>query len=249
MSKLALASCVVLLSIAFCSAYPSYALKEGLATGQWAPPGPGDVRGPCPGLNTLANHGFLPRNGQNITYSNLTAALTQVFHLSDIVAAFLAGQGIQQDGQDGELRLDWLDNHETIEHDASMSRSDYYFGDNHDLNATLLQGLLAASSDGNVLTEDDLAYWQSKRQNDSAARNPTYTFGFSQGTLASGEAALLLLIFGQSNEGYWNVSLAGVKQVFGLEQLPTGYAPPASSVGTLQLGALSTIIRNKWTSA
>jgi hypothetical protein len=23
----------------------------------------GDVRGPCPGLNTLANHGYLPRNG------------------------------------------------------------------------------------------------------------------------------------------------------------------------------------------
>ncbi len=23
----------------------------------------GDVRGPCPGLNALANHGYLPRNG------------------------------------------------------------------------------------------------------------------------------------------------------------------------------------------
>lgn len=23
----------------------------------------GDVRGPCPGLNTLANHNYLPRNG------------------------------------------------------------------------------------------------------------------------------------------------------------------------------------------
>lgn len=26
-------------------------------------PGPGDSRGPCPGLNLLANHGYLPRNG------------------------------------------------------------------------------------------------------------------------------------------------------------------------------------------
>lgn len=24
-------------------------------------PGPTDLRGPCPGLNTLANHGYLPR--------------------------------------------------------------------------------------------------------------------------------------------------------------------------------------------
>ena len=29
----------------------------------WRAPGPGDQRGPCPGLNTLANHGWLPRNG------------------------------------------------------------------------------------------------------------------------------------------------------------------------------------------
>ena len=27
------------------------------------PPGAGDLRGPCPGLNALANHGYLPHNG------------------------------------------------------------------------------------------------------------------------------------------------------------------------------------------
>lgn len=30
-------------------------------------PGPNDSRGPCPGLNLLANHGYLPRNG-HVTY-------------------------------------------------------------------------------------------------------------------------------------------------------------------------------------
>lgn len=29
----------------------------------YAAPGLGDIRGPCPGLNAAANHGFLPRNG------------------------------------------------------------------------------------------------------------------------------------------------------------------------------------------
>lgn len=29
----------------------------------YASPGAGDIRGPCPGLNAAANHGFLPRNG------------------------------------------------------------------------------------------------------------------------------------------------------------------------------------------
>ncbi|KAJ3559844.1 heme-thiolate peroxidase [Leucocoprinus birnbaumii] len=26
-------------------------------------PGPNDMRGPCPGLNTLANHGYIPHSG------------------------------------------------------------------------------------------------------------------------------------------------------------------------------------------
>ena len=30
---------------------------------QFIAPGAGDKRGPCPGLNAAANHGFLPRNG------------------------------------------------------------------------------------------------------------------------------------------------------------------------------------------
>ena len=27
----------------------------------WKAPGPNDLRGPCPGLNALANHGYFPR--------------------------------------------------------------------------------------------------------------------------------------------------------------------------------------------
>ena len=30
---------------------------------KWVAPGPNDIRGPCPGLNALANHGYFPHNG------------------------------------------------------------------------------------------------------------------------------------------------------------------------------------------
>jgi hypothetical protein len=30
---------------------------------EWESPKSGDIRGPCPGLNAAANHGFIPRNG------------------------------------------------------------------------------------------------------------------------------------------------------------------------------------------
>ena len=29
----------------------------------WIAPGPNDLRGPCPGLNALANHGYFPHSG------------------------------------------------------------------------------------------------------------------------------------------------------------------------------------------
>ena len=38
-------------------------------------PGPGDKRGPCPGLNALANHGYLPHNGMSVSvFSSLDCA-------------------------------------------------------------------------------------------------------------------------------------------------------------------------------
>jgi len=36
-------------------------------------PGPGDSRGPCPALNLLANHGYLPRNG-TVTFGEVVEA-------------------------------------------------------------------------------------------------------------------------------------------------------------------------------
>lgn len=30
---------------------------------KWVAPVPGDIRGPCPGLNALANHGYFPHSG------------------------------------------------------------------------------------------------------------------------------------------------------------------------------------------
>lgn len=49
---------------------------------EWVAPGPDDLRGPCPGLNALANHGYFPHNGvvpiatgasaTNLVYGQLT---------------------------------------------------------------------------------------------------------------------------------------------------------------------------------
>ncbi|KIK65092.1 hypothetical protein GYMLUDRAFT_117100, partial [Collybiopsis luxurians FD-317 M1] len=41
-----------------------------------------DARAPCPGLNTLANHGYIPRSGRNITFIPLLRAIMEVYNLS-----------------------------------------------------------------------------------------------------------------------------------------------------------------------
>lgn len=38
-------------------------LVDVTGTHKWVAPGPNDIRGPCPGLNALANHGYFPHNG------------------------------------------------------------------------------------------------------------------------------------------------------------------------------------------
>ena len=39
--------------------------------GEYHPPGPTDQRSPCPALNTLANHGLLPRDGKDVPTADI----------------------------------------------------------------------------------------------------------------------------------------------------------------------------------
>lgn len=61
------------------------------------PPGHGDLRGPCPGLNALANHNYLPRNGV-ATIPEFIAATTKVFGMGLDLATFLSNYGAIIDG-------------------------------------------------------------------------------------------------------------------------------------------------------
>ena len=49
-----------------------------LRKGEYRPPSTTDVRGPCPIVNTLANHGYIPRDGRNVRAAELKAAMTEL---------------------------------------------------------------------------------------------------------------------------------------------------------------------------
>lgn len=60
-------------------------------------PGPGDIRGPCPGLNAAANHGFLPRNGI-ASIEQTVSGLGALYNLGPQISAVLAAYAVAIDG-------------------------------------------------------------------------------------------------------------------------------------------------------
>jgi hypothetical protein len=57
----------------------SFALRAAVdpGVGVWQAPTATDIRGPCPGLNALANHGYLPRDGKKIHVTDIVTAMDQ----------------------------------------------------------------------------------------------------------------------------------------------------------------------------
>lgn len=60
-------------------------------------PGPNDARGPCPGLNAMANHGYIPHSGV-ATIQQFINGTYQVFGMGLDLGAFLAVYGAVYDG-------------------------------------------------------------------------------------------------------------------------------------------------------
>ncbi|EIN08074.1 Cloroperoxidase [Punctularia strigosozonata HHB-11173 SS5] len=90
----------------------------------YSPAGKGDARSPCPALNTLANHGYLPHDGREITPLHLIQSLMQGFNLSPFLACFLTFGSFFLMGQWKHMSLSDLCRHNCIEHAASIVHGD-----------------------------------------------------------------------------------------------------------------------------
>lgn len=93
---------------------------------EFVPPGPSDQRSPCPFINTLANHGFIPHSGKDVPVLDLPKLALSVYDLpvegfeGIVNAAIYAGQAIVQENGDILLDLDRLWDRPGEERDASM---------------------------------------------------------------------------------------------------------------------------------
>ncbi|KAJ7252909.1 Cloroperoxidase, partial [Mycena rebaudengoi] len=161
-----------------------------------------DSRSPCPGLNTLANHGYLPHNGRNITIPMIMDAVLEAFNVHwDTI--LLAAKFSLFSGEDASsfqaMRLDAL--HNLVEHDASISRNDFGLGDHIKFNESVYS-VLANSNPGKDYYEPfSSGQVQRDRLADSRARNPNLVNTGKEFQLRSRETALYLSIFGSGLDG------------------------------------------------
>ncbi|KAF5348441.1 hypothetical protein D9757_012787 [Collybiopsis confluens] len=118
---------------------------------RWIAPGEDDLRSPCPGLNTLANHGFLPRDGRNITIPVVLNAAELVYNNpADPVLNLALKLALLTTDAPDSFTLNDLKLHGTIEHDASLSRSDSDLGDNLRFNDTIFSTLSESYTPGST---------------------------------------------------------------------------------------------------
>lgn len=168
----------------------------------FVPPSEGDQRGPCPGLNALANHNYVSHDGAISVIEQITAA-TEVFNFGVDLATVLALISVLFVGNPLSVKPSYsiggptdkvenlLDNlggllgtpegldhsHNIIESDASPTREDLYqTGDAWTLSMDAFTELYE-SIEGDALTRDEMADHAMRRFNHSTANNPYFWNG------------------------------------------------------------------------
>lgn len=173
----------------------------------WTAPTATDLRSPCPLLNSLANHGYLPHNGANISVSALLDGLDDALNLSEGARLFFSLQGnkalkASSTGNASTFHLTDLNTHDLIEHDGSLSRADIGqdSGDNWSFNATLFEETKTYwTSDTISLTQAASALYARQKTQQSA--NSKYDLPLAQLTNALGQTAMYLGLFGDYSDG------------------------------------------------
>ncbi|KAJ7188772.1 Chloroperoxidase [Mycena filopes] len=208
---------------------PPQATETGLkqipdAAHPFIAPGPNDQRGPCPAMNTLANHGYIPRNGI-ASFEQITLALMEAFNLELFFGANMAANNMMTRGNPFIDRLSiggasdlvpplpgkidgpvtgGIAKHGRFEGDASMTRADAFIGDNrdfqdllYDLDLLQLGKFGGDGPDGASTVFNVETLIGIKKQNimmDQAA-NPKFEFAARRQAAAYGESAFMLNVF------------------------------------------------------
>jgi hypothetical protein len=191
-----------------------------------------DLRSPCPAINTLANHGYLPRHGTDIKPHQFIKALQDGYNISYPLAAFLTWGSFILLQQWRKVSLKDLARHGCVEHNASLGREDAVEGKEYaptDVVDKYMKLLLEDSEDGAGLTAEDIAKARVRRENDC-----TGPLDAVHAEIARGEMAMVLNLFGVEVDNRKEIPISRLSEWWTYERLPSEWKRPAKPVGLLQ---------------
>ena len=203
-------------------------------------PSASDVRSPCPGLNSLANHGFIHRNGRNMTIPHLIEGGAAGMNMGPDFMALIGAAGILSSPDPSGLAfdLDNLDQHNfPIEHDVSLSRQDKYFGNWYDFNQTVWDGTVGYYKGMQKTTTPVAAKARYHRVEVCQSKNPECTYGPMQFIFSSGETGLYVQTMSDPITN--SAPVAYVRSLFEKDKLPyeLGWRPSKVPITLVSLGA------------
>ncbi|KAJ7579764.1 Chloroperoxidase [Mycena floridula] len=221
----------VSLAIAGVTAFPASIHK-------WIAPKFTDLRSPCPGLNTLANHGFLPRDGRGLTIETVLKAAIDGFNVQPDAITLAAKVGLLTTAAIDTFTLDDIKLHNTIEHDASISRGDFALGDNLHFNETIFQVLANSNPDVEYYNVTSAGQVQKQRLKESQATNPELINTSKEIVIRTTESALYLSVMGDPTSGVAPKKFVDI--FFREERMPIeeGWMRPNISTTAATLGPL-----------
>ncbi|KAJ7650936.1 Chloroperoxidase [Roridomyces roridus] len=169
---------------------------------QWVAPTASDLRSPCPGLNTLANHGYLPRNGRNISVPMLLDAALEGFNVGADAIIQAAKVGLLSGDAPTTLDLNALALHNLVEHDVSLSRGDLFVtGDNLHFNETIFSTLANSNPGKDYYDTTSMAGVMDARLAISLATNPQITNTPKEINVRIRESSFVLSVMGNLTSG------------------------------------------------
>lgn len=165
-------------------------------------------------LNALANHGFLPHDGKNITENVTSAALDTALNIPPAFGSLLHKAAVRTNptgNVTNTFSLDDLGRHNILEHDASLSRQDAFFGDNLAFNQTVFDETRSHWQE--TIDVQQAATARLSRVNTSNATNPTFGFTKVGMQFSVGESAAYIIVLGNTTSRTVNRTV--VEYLFG----------------------------------
>ncbi|ESK90335.1 chloroperoxidase-like protein [Moniliophthora roreri MCA 2997] len=225
---------------------------------QYIPPeNPNETRTPCPGLNALANHGYLPRSGKSISVGLLINAIVHVYNFTYTHVFLLSFPTVLRYGKldlgaskwrfwEWGLKIDLASLAQfgvlRIAHKASLGHPDT---PSHSPDPELIQDLLtrARNNPNGGLDLHDLAAVRVARESRLSNRK----LDFLHGQLAIGECGFFYLSMRnhKSSDKPDVVPEDRIKQWFGEERLPDGWwenVRPKQSVGFIETRKTASLV-------